>query len=144
MPCSTSRVELGVMNRLLQFGRGLSTVVKRRGLGYVAYLCTGYAWPRAAYRFGWGPDAPRAGKAGFSVIEALSARTPTVGELRRVGLLADDGHRERIQAAAQPGAVERLMDRAHAARITGVRFAFYSLHRNGSGLIAFSRMPGVR
>src|SRR4051794_39193330 len=105
---------------LLANARGVVTVGRRRGAGYFQYLLTGFAIPRALYRFGWGPSAPAAGRRVFAAAGRLTAPLASLHQLRRAELLADP------QAPLSPHPapaedVATLMDRAHAAGITGVR-----------------------
>ena len=131
------------MNPLVKTARGVMTVARRRGVGYFGYLLGGVAWPSAAYRFGWGPAAPPVLQGVFAAAGELAAAKPDAHELRQLGLLAEDG----AAAAADDATadeVARLMDRAHAAGITGVARSFKRLVRIGDGTVRFGDLSGAR
>jgi hypothetical protein len=86
---------------------GFGTVVKRRGVGYLGYLLTGVTAPRLAYEFVWGPGAPAPVRKVFrSASQRLARRVPIDAPL----------HLDR-----SVDWVEAVMDRAHAAGLTGLR-----------------------
>ena len=86
---------------------GFGTVVKRRGVGYLGYLLTGVTAPRLAYQFVWGPGAPAPVRKVFrSASQRLARRVPIDAPL----------HLDR-----SVDWVEAVMDRAHAAGLTGLR-----------------------
>ena len=123
--------------------RGVLTVARRRGVRYFGYLVSGVAWPRAAYRYGWGPSAPPLLQGVFAAAAELVAAKPTAEELRRVGLSAPDGPTEPVSdVPAQE--LERLMDRAHAAGITGVARGFEALVRGAGGGLHFADPSAFR
>src|SRR5688500_3548638 len=130
-------------NRLMKTARGAFTVAQRRGLGYVGYLLGGVAWRRAAYRFGWGPTAPPILQGVFAAASELAASKHDAHTLRQLALLAPEG--TGIPAAdARPDEIERLMDRAHAAGITGVSRSFTSLVRTADGHLYFGDLSPAR
>lgn len=123
--------------------RGVLTVARRRGVRYFGYLVSGVAWPRAAYRYGWGPTAPPLLQGVFAAAAELVADRPTDEDLRAIGLIAPAGPAERVpDPAAQD--VERLMDRAHAAGITGVGRSFRAVVRGTDGQLHFADRSGFR
>ncbi len=130
-------------NRLLKTARGAMTVAQRRGLGYFGYLLGGVAWPRAAYRFGWGPSAPPVLQGVFAAASELSASKLDAHTLRQLALLAPEGTGTPA-ADARPEEIERLMDRAHAAGITGVSRTFTSLIRTADGHLFFGDLSPAR
>src|SRR5690348_6678890 len=75
---------------LVKTARGMATVAKRRGVGYFGYLLGGVAWPRAAYRFGWGPGAPPVLQGVFAAAGELAAEKPSTAELEVHRLVAAD------------------------------------------------------
>ena len=140
-------------NRLLKTARGAVTVAQRRGLGYFGYLLGGVAWPRAAYRFGWGPSAPPVLQGVFAAASELSASKLDAQTLRQLALLAPEGTGTPA-ADARHEEIERLMDRAHAAGITGVSRSVHVagphrgrssvLRRSVAGPQASARLGAVR
>lgn len=128
--------------RVLRTVRGAGTVARRRGVGYFGYLALRVIWPRLAYRLLWGESAPRAGRLLFSTSERLFAAEPTIAELRAAQLVSDARD---VAAAGAVGVdeMEALMDRAHAAGITGVRFAFDRAVRADTAC-KFTAMPHAR
>ena len=123
--------------------RGLTTVARRRGVGYFGYLLGGVAWPQAAYRFAWGPTAPPLLQGVFAAAGELAAEKPERIELEKLRLVAPDG--AAVPATdAGPEEVERLMNRAHAAGITGVAASFASFVRTADGALAFGDLTRAR
>jgi SAM-dependent methyltransferase len=86
---------------------GLGTVVRRRGVGYLAYLLTGVTAPRLAYQLVWGPAAPAPIR---KVFRRASRRLA-----RKVPIDAP------LPLNRSVGWIEAVMDRAHAAGLTGLR-----------------------
>jgi 2-polyprenyl-3-methyl-5-hydroxy-6-metoxy-1,4-benzoquinol methylase len=136
MPAST--------NPLVRTARGVVTVARRRGIGYFAYLLGGVAWPRVAYRFGWGPAAPPVMQGVFAAAGEITAHKPDVRELRELELIADEGQTVSPVADASPDEIERLMDRAHAAGITGLSKSFNDVVRAPDGSLRFSDLAYAR
>ena len=128
--------------KLRKAAQGLATVVQRRGFGYFGYLLGGVAWPNVAYRFGWGPKAPAILQAAFAAAGELVASKVDPGELRRLGLIADANAPAANDADAWQ--IEALMDRAHAAGITGVSGSFRHLVRTAGGRLAFGDLEKAR
>jgi len=122
--------------------RGVMTVARRRGLGYFGYLLSGVVWPRAAYRFGWGPTARPVMRGVFAAAAELKAERPDARELSRVGLVALAGSTPAVNV--DPREIERLMDRAHAGGITGVSRSFKSLVRIPDGSLRFGDLSAAR
>src|SRR4051812_11726272 len=127
------RTEVGSVGKTL---RGLLTVAHRRGFGYFGYLLGGVAWPGAAYRFLWGPSAPALLQGVFAAAGEFAARTVDFAELRRLELLGD-AESPRVKDV-DPSELEQLMDRAHAAGVTGVSHGFTDLVRTRFGRLAFA------
>src|SRR4051812_45145668 len=121
--------------------RGLKTLVTRRGTGYLGYLASGVAWPKTAYRLGWGPTAPAVLRSAFAVIAVL-ASSPVDETAEHDVLLVDC--EEHTSDRPDSAAVEALMNRAHRAGITGVRGGFDHVVRTADGGARFARMPGAR
>src|SRR4051812_29817156 len=115
------------IRRLVRTAQGLATSAGRRGAGYVGYLLGGAAWPEAAYRFGWGPTAPPLLQGMFAAAGELAAAKVDPVELARLKLASEEASAETLTASA--GEIERLMNRAHAAGITGVAASFGTLVR---------------
>jgi len=132
-----------VFQSLLQTARGVATVARRRGFGYFGYLVGGVAWPRAAYRYGWGPAARPVMKGVFAAAGELVAVKPEPDELLDLALIVDPGT-GRAPGAIAPDEVEQLMERAHSAGITGVSRSFGGLVRNGDGALRFADLTAVR
>jgi len=128
---------------LVRTAQGLATGASRRSVGYVGYLLGGVAWPHAAYRFGWGPTAPPILQGFFAAAGELAAAKTDPGELARLKLTAGDRPAV-VVADAAAGEVERLMNRAHAAGITGVSCSFGTLVRTGDGALAFGDLTKAR
>ena len=122
---------------------GLATIARRRSAGYVGHLLGGVALPQAAYRFGWGPSAPPLLQGVFAAAGELAAGKTDPADLQRLALIAPPGS---VPQAAQPTAteVERLMNRAHAAGITGVHYSFRNLVRTPDGAVAFGDLSKAR
>jgi SAM-dependent methyltransferase len=100
-----------------KLARGVTTVYRRRGLAYFIYLATNFAWNRALYRFAWGPRAWRPLRTLFTSMERFTSRPATDADLRRAGLLTDA---VAITMPLDASSAEALMERAHAANITGL------------------------
>jgi 2-polyprenyl-3-methyl-5-hydroxy-6-metoxy-1,4-benzoquinol methylase len=131
-------------NPLVRTARGVVTVARRRGLGYFGYLLGGVAWPRAAYRFGWGPSAPPVLQGVFAAAGELAAHKPDLRELRERDLLAGEGEATAAAPDAVPGEIEWLMDRAHAAGITGLSRSFRRMVRAADGSLRFKDLTAAR
>ena len=86
---------------------GIGTVVKRRGLGYLGYLLTGVTAPRLAYALVWGPEAPSPMRKLFRRASNRFARTVPIDQS--------------LDFDRSAGWTEEVMDRAHAAGLTGLR-----------------------
>ena len=123
--------------------RGVVTVGRRRGVGYFGYLLTGFAIPQALYRLGWGPSAPTAGRRLFEAAGRWAAPPAAVARLHEAGLLAEPGA-PMSAPAVSPENVADLMDRAHAAGITGVRDGFDRVVSGADGRPRFAGLPGAR
>ena len=123
--------------------KGVVTVARRRGVSYLRYLLGGVAWPRATYRLAWSPSAPAVLQGAFAAAGELAARKVDVSDARRLGLLAAD---RSARPATDAGAaeVERLMDRAHAAGVTGVARSFGTLVRTREGGLQFGDLSAAR
>jgi hypothetical protein len=128
---------------LVRSAQGLATVAGRRSVGYVGYLLGARAWPRAAYRFGWGPGAPPLLQGVFAAAGELVAAKTDPQEVGRLKLTAGDRPAVVVEDAAA-GEIERLMNRAHAAGITGVSCSFGTLVRTGDGALAFGDLTKAR
>ena len=120
----------------------LAAVARRRGGGYAGSLLGGAAWPRAAYRFGWGPQAPALFQAAFAAAGELAGRRVTADDLRRLGLLAEGA--ARVPGDVPPAQVKALMDRAHGYGITGVSRSFRYIVRDSDGTLAFRDLAAAR
>ena len=131
------------MKTLAQLSRGVLTVARRRGVGYFGYLLTGVARPQLLYRTGWGPAAPPLLQGAFAAAAELMATRPTPDELRRLGLLVEQGTASSTSdiAAAE---IEPLMDRAHAAGVTGVAASFRRVVRCQDGAVRFQDLVQAR
>jgi 2-polyprenyl-3-methyl-5-hydroxy-6-metoxy-1,4-benzoquinol methylase len=131
-------------NRLVKSARGVVTVARRRGLGYFGYLLGGVAWPRAAFRFGWGPAAPPVLQGVFAAAGELVADKPDEAELGGLGLLPPARVAAVAAAEPRPDEIEQLLNRAHAAGVTGLSRHFRDLVRLPDGSLRFSRLSEVR
>jgi hypothetical protein len=127
---------------LVRSAQGLATVAGRRGVDYVGYLLGGASW-QAAYRFGWGPAAPPILQGFFAAAGELAAAKTDTSELARLKLTVGDRPAVVVTDAAA-GEVERLMNRAHAAGITGVSCSFGNLVRTAEGALAFGDLTRAR
>lgn len=127
---------------LMKAARGVATVARRRGLGYFGYLVRGVAWPRAAFRFGWGPSAPPIMQGVFAAAGELAGERIEPAELAGLGL-AGDGPAVPVREV-RAADVEKLMDRAHAAGITGVADSFARMTRADNGSIRFGDLRRAR
>ena len=128
---------------LVRAAHGLATVARRRSAGYVGHLFGGVALPQAAYRFGWGPSAPPLFQGVFAAAGEFAAAKTDLMELQRLGLIAPAGAGTEATAVA-PMEVERLMNRAHDAGITGVHYSFQNLVRTPEGVLAFGDLTKAR
>ena len=128
---------------MLKTARGVVTVARRRGVGYFGYLIGGVAWPHVAYRYGWGPSAPAVFQGVFAAAGELTGKRLEPATLTRLRLLAAEGAGSPAPNATSKE-IERLMDRAHAAGVTGVARSFKSLVRLEDGTLRFSQMPVAR
>lgn len=128
---------------LVRAAHGLATVARRRSVGYVGHLLGGVALPQAAYRFAWGPAAPPLLQGVFAAVGELAAGKTDPVDLQRLALIAPPGS---VLQAVDPTAteVERLMNRAHAAGITGVHYSFRNLVRTPDGAVAFGDLSKAR
>jgi hypothetical protein len=131
------------LRSIVRTARGIATVARRRGVGYFGYLIGGVAWPQAAYRFAWGPTAPPLLRGVFAAAGELAAAKPDRIELERLELIARENAAVTV-ADAGPDEIERLMNRAHAAGITGVAYSFQSFVRTADGALAFGDLTKVR
>jgi hypothetical protein len=125
----------------IRTAQGAATVLPRRGVGYLGHLLSGLVSPRAAYRFGWGPTASPLAQGVFAAAGELAAAKPDVAELRALALLTRDASSRAGDAPLDQ--VEALMDRAHAAGITGVGRNLRNLGRDADGALRFRALPGV-
>jgi predicted nicotinamide N-methyase len=131
------------LNSAVRTARGVLTVARRRGVGYFGYLLGGVAWPRAAYRFGWGPSASPLLQGVFAAAGEIAADKPDTAAFRQLDLLAEPG--PGVPATdATPDEVERLMDQAHAAGVTGVARSFDRLVRLPDGSVRFADLAAAR
>jgi 2-polyprenyl-3-methyl-5-hydroxy-6-metoxy-1,4-benzoquinol methylase len=130
------------LETLVRTARGAGTVLRRRGIRYIGYLGLRVLWPRLAYRLLWGDSAPRAGRAIFSASSRLLTTSPSDADLRDAQLLADPRDPS-VSGAIEAAEMEALMDRAHAAGITGVRFAFDCAVQTDTAC-KFTAMPQAR
>jgi hypothetical protein len=128
---------------LFRSAQGLATGAGRRGVGYVGHLLGGGTWPRAVYRFGWGPGAPPILQAVFAAAGELVAAKTDPQELARLKLTAGDRPTV-VVADATAGEIGRLMNRAHAVGITGVSSSFGALVRTADGALAFGDLTKAR
>lgn len=129
---------------LVRTAQAIASVAGRRGIGYVGHLLGGAGgWPHAAYRFGWGPGAPPILQGFFAAAGELAAAETTTAELARLKLTAGD--RPAVVVTNAPAVeVERLMNRAHAAGITGVAASFGTLVRTAEDTLAFGDLTRAR
>ena len=101
------------------------------------------AWPQAAYRYGYGPSAPPVLQGIFAGVTELASGRPSRDELVQLGILAAAG--EGAPAGeVRAEAAEALMDRAHAAGITGVARSVEALVRLADGTLRFADLRRVR
>ncbi|HET7218475.1 MAG TPA: class I SAM-dependent methyltransferase [Vicinamibacterales bacterium] len=99
-------------------------------------------WPTFAYRFLWGDRAPRTARLLFHRSTRLFASVPRESALVSAHLVA--GHEERfVSERVTTDELEALMDRAHAAGITGVRNAFDHAVRTDTAC-KFRALPHAR
>jgi hypothetical protein len=129
-------------NPVLKVAKGVVTVARRRGVGYLGYLLGGVAWPQAAFRFGWGPSAAPLMQGVFAAAGELAADRIDPAELVDLGLLA--GRDASPAGDVSQHEIEQLMDRAHAAGITGVSRSFGTLARAADGSLRFGDLSTAR
>ena len=111
-------------------------------MGYVGYLITGVLLPRLAYRWCWGPSAPNALRRGFDYMSRLMTRTVRPERLGALGIEAPRaGDTVDVPPAA---AVEALLNRAHAAGVTGLRHGLPGLVVAGTGTGEVGSNAGLR
>jgi SAM-dependent methyltransferase len=79
----------------------------------------------------------------FAAAGELAADKPALEELRALELVPSDGNAAAATDATAE-AVERLMDRAHAAGVTGVFRSFGCLVRTPDGALRFGDLSGAR
>jgi SAM-dependent methyltransferase len=128
---------------LVKTAQGVVTVARRRGVGYFGYLLSGVAWPQAAYRFAWGPSAPPILQGVFAAASELASDKPSREELLQLELVDRTGDGEPAPDV-RIHEVEQLMDRAHAAGITGLAREFGSLVRASDGSVRFRNLDSAR
>lgn len=128
---------------MIRTARHAATVARRRGIGYFGYLVGAVMWPRAAYRFGWGPSAPPILQGVFAAASELVAAKLDARELVDLALVAESGAATAV-SDARPDEIEHLMERAHSAGITGVSRSFGKLLRTGEGALRFSDLTEAR
>jgi Methyltransferase domain len=117
--------------------------MRRRGPAYLSYLALGVGWPKLAYRFGWGPQAPRVVRSMFYAVMVLTTSAPELGD--GPALDAAIASREALcDGDLDVAEIEALMNRAHAAGITRVRDAFESIGRMPDGTARFTALPRAR
>ena len=130
-------------NSILGAARGVVTNARRRGAGYVGSLLSAANWPKAAYRFAWGPSAPPILQGVFAATAELQSRKPSLDLLRRLSLIPDEPAAV-LASDARLEEVERLMDRAHAAGIAGLAPSFTTLVRTRNGALHFGDLSRAR
>ncbi|MGH7214214.1 MAG: class I SAM-dependent methyltransferase, partial [Tepidisphaeraceae bacterium] len=118
-------------------------MARRRGVGYFGYLLSGVAWPRAAYRFGWGPSAPPVLQGVFAAAGELASRRPDETDLSHLGLPEHTESAVPVEDVPVEQ-IERLMDRAHAAGVTGVSKSFRTVVRASDGSLRFGDLSAAR
>jgi Methyltransferase domain len=131
------------LRSLVRSARGLTASARRRGTGYFGNLLGGVSWPSAAYRFGWGPMAPPILQGVFAAAGEFAASKTDRAELERLRLIAPEATPIEV-SDARPEEVEQLMNRAHAAGITGVAYSFGSFVRPPEGALAFGDLSKAR
>jgi SAM-dependent methyltransferase len=127
------------MLRIGRTARGVLTVAQRRGVGYFGYLFGGVVVPRALYRIAWGPGAPRPVRALFRASAAVRGLVPSTDELAAAEIVGAGA-----PTTASVEEIETLMDRAHAAGITGLHDAFETLVRVDHAGLRFASLPQAR
>jgi SAM-dependent methyltransferase len=130
------------MQRFGRLFRGVFTVARRRGVGYFSYLIREVTVQRALYRFFWGPAAPRVARRLFQAMAGIAGRVPADEQLQACGLLVERSDTA-VAAVVTSADVERLMERAHRAGVTGVSSAFDRV-READGYVRFEALPGAR
>jgi SAM-dependent methyltransferase len=118
--------------------RGIVTVARRRGFGYFGYLVKNVVWPSLVYRFAISESSPAALRKLLSTLGEHRATPVSAAELRTLKLIADA---PALPAAASSAELEQLMDRAHAARITGLGDSFERTVRMADGSLRFADLP---
>ena len=119
---------------LVRNARGVVTVARRRGFRYFGYLVKNVVWPRLVYRFAASETSPAALRNLFATLSERHAGPVSAAELRALKLIADA---PALPSDGSSSEVERLMDRAHAARITGVADSFERTVRMTDGSLRF-------
>jgi precorrin-6B methylase 2 len=125
----------------MRIARGLWIVFQRRGLRFFTYMMAGVLWPKALYRTAWGDTAPGLNRRVFERL-GRTLGAPVGVQARHTGLVAQGA-----QPAARPatsGEIERLMERAHAAGVVGVRHAFATVVRTAGGDVRFTDLSAAR
>ena len=100
------------------------------------------SWHRAAYRFGWGPGARPLVQGVFAAACELTAGKPNSEALREMGILSAESDTEATHASVAE--LQRLLDRAHALGIAGLRRSFRPLARAADGSLRFQDLSSVR
>jgi SAM-dependent methyltransferase len=96
----------------------------------------------AAFRFGWGPTAPPLMQGVFAAAGELAAGKPASRDLVELRLASEDGTAPADGVTTDE--IEQLMDRAHAAGVTGVSKSFRSLVRSADGSLRFGDLSAAR
>lgn len=134
------RLREGTCVSILRLLRGVRTAARRRGARYGGYLLTGVVLPRVAYSYAGALRAWSAARAFFQSASDTS-RLAATEHLLDFPATENEG-----ASGSRPGPsdVEALMDRAHAARFTGVRYAFDDVVMCVDGTARFRRVRGLR
>jgi SAM-dependent methyltransferase len=102
--------------------RGVRTVVRRRGIGYLGYLVTGVALPRLAYAVGWGAAASPLARALFHAAARIATTPAPPARARELGAAL---RAATTIAEPEPSvSAEGILDRAHAEGVTGLAVFF--------------------
>jgi SAM-dependent methyltransferase len=112
-----------VMQEFRRVAKGLITVARRRGIGYLGYLAMGVAVPEMLYRFAWGPQAPRPVRHLFQAVIRATGRRLSEEQLQAIDLLPAGSVRS-VTSTACAADVLSLMNRAHHAGVTGLATGF--------------------
>ncbi|PYR94700.1 MAG: hypothetical protein DMF84_04370 [Acidobacteria bacterium] len=117
----------------------MRTVMRRRGTEYRRYLVTAVALPQLAYCCA---PAVRV----WSAVTALWHRASgkSLADAERLHDLRITSEGDGTAAPIVPSAVEALMDRVHAAGMTGVRHGFNGLVMCADGTARLRRLKGLR